>query len=1536
MSVNNNDVSAGGRDVVKTQLASAYEDGITGYGEFSPEPVPIEQQFIMKSTDPNDPNGPSYDQTSPTINDDRIQAMASLKIDPQELSRYKEVILARNVEDMLDESLAMLYFSTNASYYRDPENIEKIQSFVDQIKEEIKGCQELLIAFAVIQAGLSRFEQEIVKGTLIKSTDEMFRTQPSIVGEHVCPFKQENFDSAFHKLLSPSQNPFYEDVVKALHRTLGQAVATQRIHEMTTTAMLIQSLYDTEISIDYGVSPTFMVDVLGSLHGPREKTKTPGSSPVNETDSSIARHYTVKNYLHNSVFHQGALTRFVPASQLFGKISTRNFVAPHIFNELQSTEHQVMGKEHPVEHAIPRVISSMQPMDALTYLASLISNELTLSQGIVNVSRLIESDDSTQSHLKPFRLLKKGNERRSVKEEYEPIIKTGHRGIGKALIGASRVDKPVHSISTNSDMGMMNLLRRKVPIPGSTRSADFLPFEAVDKEMDIQDGVDRVGFSNTMRDTVLKPLLERPSDVSEISSLFSPMANQLKSEMTANFRVLSHITRRTLEPHSNQNTGAFNEMKTRNVLGRVIQEFGMMIKRASEYDITTGATHDTQSETSLYELVFLSKFLKPEGHAENDGYRRFCKKLFVSRACALALTNNSFLTSSSLMGNDVKDYDNESESFIKGANAALIPGFHSNFVDKVENRFRRANSSLGEYNNPLSNDYEISLENTFIGLGGERADGSTASRRRLEDVATAMARIQVKDSFNRSADDILQSADTDLIGSYPGVQARGTGSDLIDAIFGSGPGVNSSDQTGQFIKRIHAIVDIYLTQNFRHMGEHDGVDYADDAFPPISSRPESGRQTLAHGMDRSQLYSLIIEMFVILANEFLSAESVMPKHTATASDSSNSQSMLHNFLNLDSNTMQGYLRGRFGPYTATIDRRDVEYTTNSNHYHRLIPKIEEDATAPFQVWGTSSKKYINLEDLGRIMIALGNKMSTTKMLQETNAQAFWGGVKQNAQYGRGTGDALYYTGFRLGANTSLTKIHNAVIKCAQEDSAPAMNVMPAYSIMRKYRHTSALTLEQVDQAINFIEDGFEPSNVDIFGELTSKINEIPEKLQKFVPGMTYSQIFNAGVKLDSLARTFNSETFGQVHNGSWKSPFIADLRNSRLDRAAKLLIDDMTESNMRGKVLFYGIPKNLVRSRKVALASQSVDVDLREPKSLIYKISFQRNTELSSFVNFEQNFDVANKIIYDSNFKTTRRMIAEAVARPEVNTFEDLIDYCKFYYRSNKSSATASGATFLPIEDRPILSSITNKSWTSDQDLRDRIKTVLKSEILKYMFERITNLSISETDLTYSNSRIISRQRLIDTLKLGDVPPLVTNSNLSNEPEKIVDALFESDTSPQAETSEIQDPIKMIVNPEKFREAFQPILVRTGNEAKFEDPIATLRDLEIVQVACHSAFCSMGSIDEAIFTPTIFDEVIAVLKDDFLDPSAYTVTAPDLVGSEDPALQDSYNVLADQVGSHFGIEGDVSADNLEEYFKVSLNSPFRIDNYRPIFEIDLE
>ena len=206
MSIGNNDVGSGGKDVVKTQLASAYEDGVTGYGEFAPTPNPIDQQYIMKSTDPNDPFGPSYEESSASINDDRIQSIASIKIDPQELSRYNELILARGLEDMLDESVARQYFTSNISG-KSEENKKVLDDLLEKVRSELFTCSELLTLMYALERQLTRFEQSVTKGTLITAADTKFKTYASAVFniQH-CPFRIQNFDANYHKTISNSSD----------------------------------------------------------------------------------------------------------------------------------------------------------------------------------------------------------------------------------------------------------------------------------------------------------------------------------------------------------------------------------------------------------------------------------------------------------------------------------------------------------------------------------------------------------------------------------------------------------------------------------------------------------------------------------------------------------------------------------------------------------------------------------------------------------------------------------------------------------------------------------------------------------------------------------------------------------------------------------------------------------------------------------------------------------------------------------------------------------------------------------------------------------------------------------------------------------------------------------------------------------------------------------------------------------------------------------------------------------------------------------
>ena len=130
MATDNNSNAQSGSDVVKSQIASAYEDGVDGYGDVPPTTTIPEKVHVIEATNTYDEHGPyggNPPETSPDINLKRIQTIASLLLSDKEMERMKELIQARFLEDSNSAAIVELILS-NVESFGSEDNLENINT----------------------------------------------------------------------------------------------------------------------------------------------------------------------------------------------------------------------------------------------------------------------------------------------------------------------------------------------------------------------------------------------------------------------------------------------------------------------------------------------------------------------------------------------------------------------------------------------------------------------------------------------------------------------------------------------------------------------------------------------------------------------------------------------------------------------------------------------------------------------------------------------------------------------------------------------------------------------------------------------------------------------------------------------------------------------------------------------------------------------------------------------------------------------------------------------------------------------------------------------------------------------------------------------------------------------------------------------------------------------------------------------------------------------------------------------------------------
>ena len=1531
MAIDNKDVSQDGKDTVKSQLSSAYEDGVTGFGEKIEPQHPQEGQFLLKSTDPTDPDGPTFTATSSTINKNRIQTIASMSIDAQELERIKEKLEVRTWEDTLNEAIVRSGLKENERTQAQKDYKSDRRDVARQANEYSFNLMGKVASLAYV---LQQFENQTVKGTWIDVTDKTWNTNPELMRQWTnTPYKIGNYDRQYYSYLNGGEtsDSYHIPVLDALYNIFNGSLSIEEIGEKTISALLLQSFYDAEIALDYGVSPNFMISSKGHILGDRTiSTGSPGGGTGN---TEFARHHHVNHFLHHGPMSDHS--KFSPIGALMstggsglGVSMGIPFGLPHVIKHPNSTGGFDYG--NPSRNIPHKAMHGMDNVNRLIYLTSIVAREFQLSKGIATARRYVLSQHAGEGHFHGEHLkhILNGSVQRPVYQRNNENSTAFGTAIGSRVLGASRVTKPVYAMNRLDRNGLSSCLRTRVTGEGQGNQ-DVMFFEVTDPEMDAQDQINRVGNNFTLKSLLIDPTVSNPSSVSETMSSLLPITSKIATNYATHLEVLGQLTEVEVTDFiPNGGTACWTDTSSRQLLGQLFAEFGDLVGSAALWGNNntgggqSGLSHDDKiRRADFHDLVALSKCMKPSG--KGDQNQIFFKKLFIKRMCGLDLVNTSFP--------DLSQHPNTQNpgDWLISLNANRPgPGYNKKFVDHVIEHFHRLNIQEGEYAHEPGKYY------TDV--------WSCEAKETMEELVSCMIQIFRRQNGpnKKTAAGIASSADfaavdpDDIKGSlgsyYPGSQ------DVVDAqrfmlsVFGDHNQIEMV--SGRLAARIKAIADYFIMAPFAGQfvssaaGNPIHGDLSQEMF--VRASQSEGPITVHAGMDRAALLTYILEVFLTLADIFVDGEAVLGSAMSIMKPSWNSE-----------NTFDVGAQSAFLGNVHTFGAHDVQ------HYFRVIPKIEvQDASYK----GSSSIKIMSLGTLSEILISYGSQIRSDNYFHSLRQQDLWDGVFKTSP---STLDKIKNHGNYIGDDVTLQEMFDLILTSAKETSAPTEALAPATALLTTFDMTLFAGLGWQGAAMTANQDNW-------IEQIQTAIDELPQKFKNFISSISLRQVFHGWNRLHHLDQAtrgwqiFDSDDDAIGNRLDERTPFVSTNGNAHLDQAAMLLIDNIKSDGFRGKMIFFGVPRDLIRSRKLALASKKASVSLNDYNSLVFRVTFEKNSELSHFTKFTQNPDYHEEFVYDTNFFTSRWNIQKAIQKSGVSTWNDLVENVEFWGGENLSQSILSVA---PLDAARTLSEITGQAerqahTPSNEELRKRLENILKSELSQYIFERVTDLNITADTLHSRPGRIISRSGLLEMLKC-----LVRTNNentmenfpfgcLSRDPEEIIDALFENDDSQDAQDTDLFDPIRLKQSEDELRSAFEPQLVREGTTAYFTDPIVTETDFYIVECICNCLYTCIDKYgnntwDDIVFAPSEFDYVIGIIREDFDDNRSYDVSAPEFIGDSVPEeLLEAQQLVQDEVREWKGMDPSESppAGDMRAYFQQILNGGFRIDNYRPVFKITLD
>jgi len=611
---------------------------------------------------------------------------------------------------------------------------------------------------------------------------------------------------------------------------------------------------------------------------------------------------------------------------------------------------------------------------------------------------------------------------------------------------------------------------------------------------------------------------------------------------------------------------------------------------------------------------------------------------------------------------------------------------------------------------------------------------------------------------------------------------------------------------GQMLhNRVESICSI---ASFQFGGHNDG---SVSVFPEGTTRHSA--------MDRSQLMALIFEIYLIIIESTLSGDVVLAPGTIEA--------MLEHSTGVDQSLQAGL--GNSSDLIKTIFKQQSVYS-------RLIPTLVQD-TGEITGYNVSGPQpTCNLEDITSIFKAFKqvNYKNVPSIWQEDDPQFLkdlesFGGLMDPFMSMLSANQGVYGIDPKTGTSITTSNVRKMLMTAADEHSAPAAAFSPAAVLLSFWTITLAITWLLADFAVDDDADS----------ELINAYNKVPDRFRSFLSNTSVRQIGNATYRLKLLEQA-------ESNYGFTPTDF-----NSNLDEAALSYLETFNDDETQD-IIFIGVPISLMRNHLLKYTNEFSDKTFNSAESLKYTISADRSSEFSEFVTFTPDF---GGIVYDSKYSINREMIALAAAAPGASTFEDMLLLAEFF---------VAGADLVTLSTK-------KGQQIFEEGGADELKlarTVLESEILKYIFERTTRLTVSEWCLSDNN---INMQGVTDLakwhgqIKTNNAPSLsepgggfnnTTYKSLYKKDTDLENRLEPAGLAKFAATAGY--PLTFETSKEKLSKVLEPQLVRSGQEAYYADPLISKKSLVLSEILSHSQHARGNSIASSVFTPGIFDLVIGV------------------------------------------------------------------------------
>jgi len=1531
MAIDEKDVSNSSSDVIKSQLSTAFEDGVDGYGNVAIKAVILDKEYMCKSNDPDEFHFGTPTGTGGHLNLKRIQKILSMSLTEDEIERIKLVLKARSYEDRLDRAIVHQLFKRFKSKYEVAPSDNKWKRFVfdthEKINAELDASENLLDIVSKYQTLKEGFEVFLSKGHLINTVQTAWDTSHWMFDQNAAARGQHMYDHNYWHVHGSDPGMYGSSIKPMILSDLANIVGGPEFREplalKTLSCLLYQSMYEAQIAMDYGVSPVFFQRALGLPSNYRHAAVT--SSPKSGGNPSDTLLGYGPQKLTQYFSATSVLKHFQSLDQIFKPQAGTPMTYEDVIGPLSRPD-LIDGSlggpgsswKNPLSHIVPFGTYQLTTGNTLAYLCSIIGREMQLSTGLGNLqapgSDQPEDIDRKQAAKAVLNVSKLGR----VFSRRGNTGTTGRQTMGSFVFGTDEIyDTNYQSVAllpkvSNKPQPLTSLLVR--PTPGDPQGSRFMFFEPFDAADDELDGVDRLAGANSLKDLFLNKLndggtYDLEDNIKIFQDAFAPMGVEYKQIE----RVISELGKVQFKGISPDQGGHISSL---GILSGALQIVNFLLGLATKQTDALGLNQHFYRRAALELITFTKMFKTSTDPLQTDSHTTL-KQFYLRRMCAIDAghkfrkaygvdsmtldelnagqtvpTNSLMLIVKEIPGlnyNELfwRDFFFESMMYLQFAT-----GYNYTPGDMLQDLVAYSTSTGSVASDPWPED-----DLNIIGAG--------AIPEFFECLSNVLT---TRMGYGVTAADFQFEATT-FKDTGVGIDGVTTGDDFINGVFGaSGQAYNAMNLmitlADEIEEKIHACSSA--------ASQFGGSDAFLDGC------------TAANGMDRAQLLALILEMVTFIANSLVKGDVVVSRVASEHAD--------QNSVGIDWQT--SFLGGTWshskGKYVVeSADGGKVGYHDMEEwklHYWYLMPKFaiggfdeftpssggnfivtddDHDGSNLTKALTLHAESKISIFELQELLSSARYFMeeaeTRTDLIVPDNFLSFKESVMEHFNNKALVADLAYSelsfearnetnTGdITLGPELSLMDLYDAARHCVREISSIAIGFDPAGSILSLVKRTMTGDFFKTGESglidMQWDTDPFHFSSlVDGFQEAVSDSRLATPIIQDFIKHCSRKQIRYAKQRLGEIVDAHYTDLWekenkdGTTAQGHEKAGNVTATYHSYIDEAAKMLLDEMKSDDREHNIVFLGFPTSLVQGQII----RAINKDARVSSTGVtprreYEINFDKDTELTSLFDYESNLE---PIIFNAGVSVQKDTIISAMKNPTVSeldagagpppvSLDGLVEKVIFNVENIQGLIPSGWGTF------STLGAVLIGMSTDHGKMRSILKSCLKSFLLTYIVERVTGLSVAAEHLSFNQHKVYSRKDLIGCIDLinGASALRLTflgDSTATINSAEVIDSLFVEDKSHSASiNAQIDDPVSLTESTQKIDKALTPVLVREGLTTYFKQPVVTQKIFLLIRALLNTYFPAASSIDSAVFAPGIFDNVLAVHTTDLSRPESF-------------------------------------------------------------------